>query len=262
MTALDASLALAAVGPGVLRARADPAYEANTGMFGGWTAALLLKSVVDDPQADGSASALTVSYISRTPPGSALTLRPERIGGGRSIAHWRSLLFVDGEAAPVAAAAIVLSNRRESVGFNERKMPPAPAPDTLADVRPPASFGQSTAVRYAIGGVPFNQPTTRSLAWQREMSGRRIDAVGLAYLSDVGWPRVFATGSAPRASSTITMSVYFHATGAELDDVGDDWVLCDMIGTRIESSTVGSKADLWSKDGKLLATTEQLCWFR
>ena len=245
-----------------MRALADPAYEANTGMFGGWTAALLLKSVLEDPGADGSASALTVSYISRTPPGSALILRPRRIGGGRSISHWRSELFVEGEAAPVAVAAIVLSNRRESDSFAERAMPQAPGPDALQDFRPPASFGRTTAVRYAMGAMPFNQPTTRSLAWQRETSGRKIDAVQLAYLSDVGWPRAFAISAGPRVSSTITMSVYFHATDAELGAVGDDWVFCDMIGTRIEASTVGSKSDLWSRAGKLLATTEQLCWFR
>jgi hypothetical protein len=35
-----------------------------------------------------------------------------------------------------------------------------------------------------------------------------------------------------------------------------------MIGTRVERSTVGSRANLWSRGGALLATTEQLCWFR
>jgi hypothetical protein len=48
----------------------------------------------------------------------------------------------------------------------------------------------------------------------------------------------------------------------ELAQCGDSYVLSDMIGTRIESSTVGSKANLWSQGGALLATTEQLCWFR
>jgi acyl-CoA thioesterase len=117
-------------------------------------------------------------------------------------------------------------------------------------------------IRYAIGANPFNQKTTRSLGWQRENSGRKIDAIGLAFLADLGWPRVFAISAGPRASSTITMSVYFHATPEEIAAAGAEWILCDMIGTRIEASTAGSNARLWSADGKLLATTEQLCWIR
>lgn len=262
MTSLDLSLSLEPAEGGLARATADPAYEANTGMFGGWTAALLLKAAFVHSSADGSASALAVNFIKRVPPGAALSLRAERIGGGRSISHWRSALFLDGEGDPAAVATVVLTNRRDSDRYTEKKMPAAPAPASLPLSGPPPPFGLQMDMRYAIGGVPFMQPTTRSLAWQREISGRPVDAVQLAFLADLGWPRVFAISEGPRASSTIAMSVYFLATDEEIAAVGDDYVLCDMTGTRIESSTVGSKADLWSADGKLLATTEQLCWIR
>ena len=94
------------------------------------------------------------------------------------------------------------------------------------------------------------------------MSGRAIDAVQLAYLADIGAPRVFYISSGPRPSATLTLSLYIHATPEELALCGDGYVLSDMVGTRIESSTVGSKANMWSQSGALLATTEQLCWFR
>jgi acyl-CoA thioesterase len=262
MTALDASLALECIDQGQWRAHADPKREANSGMFGGWTAALLLKGVLDDPRAEGAASAITVHFIGRVEPGSVLRLRTDRLGGSRSVAHWRSDLWIEGKADLAATATIVLANRRESDQFTEAQFPAAPPPEALPMFHPPGSFGQTMEMRIVGDGNPFSQPTTRSLAWERETSGRPMDALQLVYLSDVGWPRVFALSPGPRPSSTITMSVYIHATPGELAACGDDYILSDMIGTRIEHSTTGSRAQLWSRLGPLLATTEQLCWFR
>jgi acyl-CoA thioesterase len=262
MKTLDESLKLEPAGEGRWRAAADPAREANSGMFGGWTAALLLKAVLDDPRSEGSASAITVSYIRRVPAGAALLLRSHRLGGGKSLSHWRCDLSLEGDAEIVAAASIVLADRRESDRFTEGRMPEAPEPGALHEFNPPGPFGASMEMRVATGADPFDQPTTRTLAWEREKTGRPLDALQVVYLSDVGWPRVFALGASPRPSSTVTLSVYIHATTEELAACGDDYILSDMTGTRVEHSTVGSNARLWSRAGALLATTEQLCWFR
>jgi acyl-CoA thioesterase len=58
------------------------------------------------------------------------------------------------------------------------------------------------------------------------------------------------------------MSTYFLAAPEELAAVADDYVLSEAEGTRIEHSLVGSRSRLWSRQGSLLATTEQLCWFK
>lgn len=89
-----------------------------------------------------------------------------------------------------------------------------------------------------------------------------MDAVQLALLSDLGAPRIFFVSNGPRPSSTITLSIYFHATDDELAACADDYILSEMIGTRANAATIGSRKDLWSREGKLLATSEQLCWFR
>jgi hypothetical protein len=47
-----------------------------------------------------------------------------------------------------------------------------------------------------------------------------------------------------RPSATITVSVYFHATGDELAAVGTDYVLNEATGTRGEQSTSGQQARL------------------
>ncbi len=264
MTALDKSLALEPQGQGRWRALADPHYEANTGMFGGWTMALLAKAVLAHPDAQGTLSAATVHYVNRVPPGSFLSVHAQRLGASRSLAYWRCDLSVEGATSGelAATATMVLANRRESDRFTEDQMPGAPPPETIETFHPPGPFGQRIEMRTVLGGPPFNKPSTRSLMWQRETSGRKLDAVQMAFLCDIGPPRVWYLGTAPRPSSTTTMSIYIHATEPELAACGDDFVLSDMIGTRIEHATVGSNAKMWSRGGALLATTEQLCWFR
>ena len=58
------------------------------------------------------------------------------------------------------------------------------------------------------------------------------------------------------------MSVYFHAAENELQGIGDDYILNEATGTRAALSTAGQQARLWSRKGSLLATTEQLHWFK
>ncbi len=260
VNALETSLAMERSGPGLWSAVASLDYEAITGMFGGWTSALMLKSVLADPDAQGSASAMTVNFISRVPPGAALRLRTVRLGGGRSLAHWRCDLLTAGEL--LATATIVLANRKVSDRHTEAKMPEAPPPASVTPAILPGAFDAKLDVRPTLGDNIFNQTATRSLNWERDASGRPMDAVQIAFLSDLGAPRIFFISDGPRMSSTITLSVYFHATSDELAACSGDYILSEMVGTRAEAATVASRKDMWSRDGTLLATTEQLCWFR
>ncbi len=244
------------------QANADRNYEANTGMFGGMTAALLLRAVIDCEQCQGEVSALTVHYVKRIAPGSDLRLCAIYIGGGSSVSHWRSELRLADQEEIMAYASVIVTRRRDSDTFSEWQKPDAPSPDTLGTFFPPDTFGERTAVKPVRGFPPVDQPDTQSLAWVREGSGREVDAVQLAYLSDVYPPRIWYASKQPRPSATITLSVYFHSSGAELAAVGDDFVLTEATGTRAVSSTVGSQARIWRADGVLLATTEQLCWFK
>ena len=113
-----------------------------------------------------------------------------------------------------------------------------------------------------LGFPVFARADARSVFWVRETSGRPLDAVQLAYLADNFPPRSWSRRTEPGPYSTLTLSVYFAATDAELAAVGDDDVLLDVASSRAESSTVAAHARLWSRSGVLLATTEQLGWFR
>jgi acyl-CoA thioesterase len=262
MTALAQSLALSPIDDSTFAAIADPAFEANTGMFGGWTAALLLRAILNSPGAEGTLSALTVCYINRVPPGSALWLRPRRLGGGKSMTHWRCDLFLEGGEEAAASASVVLTHRKQGDAHTWLRAPDVPGPEGLLVFNPPGPFGARVDIHFIEGGEPFAAPGARSLGWERVHTPGTMDAVRLALLSDVGWPRAWALGDTPRPSSTITLSLYVHATEEELAAVGEDHILAEMVATRAEHSTVGSRKNMWRRDGVLLATSEQLCWFR
>lgn len=115
---------------------------------------------------------------------------------------------------------------------------------------------------YPVGEWAYGSGDTRSVHWLRDANGRPLDHLLLAYLADQYAPRSFFWGQGVRPSATLTMSIYFHATDAELEAVGTDFILNEAVGTRGEHSISGSVVRLWSRDGALLATTEQLAWYR
>lgn len=241
---------------------ADPRQEATAGMYGGWTAALLLRAVLSDAIGQGSPSTLTVHFIKAITPGSEVKIRTQNIGGGRSLSIWQAEVQVAGTEGIAAIAAVILSKRRESHSFTDMCMPSAPPPETLAEFQALGKWGQFNTYRPCRGSPPFNQPDTRSLVWLRDRSGRPLDALHLAYHSDNFPPRTWYLRPEPGPYSTITMSVYFHATEQDCAAAGDDYILMDALGTRAVSSTVGARANMWSRGGVLLATTEQMGWFR
>jgi len=259
---LHDTLALEAIGLDVYRSRADPAFEGAGSMFGGWTAALLLSAVLKNPAASGSASAVTVNFLKPIPFGSDLILSTQRLGNGRFISHWRCDLTVEGGDELAATALVVLVNRFDTEQRTEPQMPEAPAPESLAVFRPPFAFYEHTDTHYVLGQEWFKQSGTRSLIWSRVASDYPLDPAQLAFLCDVNPPRAFYVIDGPRPCPTITLSLYIYASDDELAACGHDFILSDTIGTRIGHSLAGAKSNLWSRDGALLATTEQLQWIK
>jgi acyl-CoA thioesterase len=239
----------------------DPRYEGLTGMFGGWTAALLLRAILNDNRASGDPAALSVNFSARLPAGRDLNITSEPIAGGRRVQHW-SVHLTDNSGASLAHASVILSERPESGEFIEPMMPTAPEPTTLQISRPPGAVGAFVETRPVFGLPPFGRRETRSVHWVRETSGRTMDAVQIVFLWDITAPRSMYLAQLPAANATLTMSVYFLATLDEICAIGDDFILNETIGTRAAGSLAGQRSYLWTRHRVLLATTEQLSWFR
>ncbi len=258
---LESALALSRSSAGTWSAHADPNYESVNGMFGGWTAAMLLRAVCAEADSKAAPSALTVNFVHKIEPGSDLLIRTWRVGGGRSVGYWHSE-FTTADVT-LAVASVVLTERRETDGHLEVKMPDAPDPATLNAIHAaPGPHGERVFDRPIFGLPPFNQESTYSTSWVRETSGRSVDHAQLALLADHRAPRSFFWSDGPRPSSTLTLSVYFHATESELAAVGDDEILSEAFGTRGAHSTSEEHLRLWSRRGALLATSVQMAWFR
>ncbi len=192
MAHLDAALALAPDGEQQWRAHADADHESISSMFGGWSAAVLLRAVsataanASTPSI-GQPSALTVNFIRPVAPGSEVAITASRLGGGRSLEHWRADLrsVVDDEADAselLVTALVVLTNRRESEPHLQFEMPTVPPPDDLERIHAPGPQGQQTEIRQVAG--EWGSGDTRGCLWVRDASGRALDHLQLAYLAD------------------------------------------------------------------------------
>lgn len=262
MTEFDDATAVRPLDGGAWSAHADPGHESISSMYGGWASAVSLRAVLATADDVSLPSAITVNYLERIVPGDDVNVRVERLGGGRWITHWRAEVRASDDDRVLTASMVALATRRETDRNVEPTMPDAPDPESLVAFRAPGPQGERTLIRQISGLPPGTSSGTESVHWLREASGRPLDHVLLAYLADQYAPRSFFWGPGLRPSATITMSVYFHATPEELAAAGADYVMVEATGTRGESSTSGQQARLWSRQGALLATTEQLAWYR
>jgi acyl-CoA thioesterase len=262
MPALQDALALTPDGDDRFRGYADPHYEARVGMFGGWTAALMLNAVAGHADRAGVPCAMTVNYIEPVPASADVVVEVRRLGGTRSVHHWRAELTVPADGRLRAHASLVVAQRRETDEFTQPAMPSAPDPAGLAEFHPPGFVGECIELRLIEGWPAFGRMDTYSTNWVKETSGRAIDYLQLAFLADAYAPRCLFWAEDFRPVSTTTLSVYFTSTDEEIEAVGDDYILTEAIGTRGVAATSGQQARLWSRHGVLLATTEQLAWYR
>ena len=260
---LENSLKLSRSAEEVWTAHADRNYEAVNGMFGGWTTAIALRAVCEAADGDATPAAITINFVSKVEPDTKVPIRVRRMGEGRSVSFWQAEVRTPEDHATLAIASVVLTARRETDGHLEVTMPEAPDPATLEMTFPaPGPFGERAGLRPIVGGPPRDHQSTYSTSWVRETSGRRVDHLQLAFLADHREPRSFFWSDGPRPSTTLTLSVYFHATREELAAVGDDEVLSEAFGTRGAQSTSEEHVRLWSRQGALLATSVQMDWYR
>jgi acyl-CoA thioesterase len=260
MGTLDEALSLRPDGPDRWLAHADPDHESITAMFGGWTAGVTLASVVRSSAGGATPSAMTIDFIGAITPGQDVAVEVGFLGGGRSIEHWRVDVRETSDNVVLAAAMVVLTNRRETDSQNQFSMPGAPDPESLEEFHAPGPQGQQTVLRLISG--EYASGDSSSAHWMREMSGRPLDHVQLAYLADQHAPRSFFWGPGTRLSATLTMSVYFHASDEEIAAAGNGYLLAETTGSRGHQATSDLHARMWSRQGALLATTEQLSWYR
>lgn len=264
---LDAALALQPVGEGQYDGHTHPAWANMVGPFGGITAAQLLHAACIDPRRLGEPLALTVNFAGAVSDGPfRIDAQPSRTN--RSTQHW-TLRQMQGGALCSSATA-VFAVRRPTWSAPELRMPAVPPADQLPrDTRHPrVSWPQRYDLRFAEGGwpdprqPPQEQPDSRTLVWVRDDPPRALDAVALAAIADVFYPRVFRRRQRFTPAGTVTLTTYFHADAAALAAQAERPVLAVAQGRRFTLGFFDQSAEIWGDDGQLLASSHQLVYFK
>lgn len=262
---LDQATALTCLSEGQYQGHIGTAYANMVGPFGGTIAAVILNAVLQHPKRLGEPVALTVNFagpISDAP----FNLQARPVRTNRSTQHWSIELEQAGEVAILATA--MTAERRESWSDQELKFPQVPAAETVA-ITPTGGFTPWTGnyqMRFIDGFLTFNPKhagdSSQSRLWIRDEPPRPLDFVSLTALSDVFFPRIFIRKQAPAPAGTVSLTLYFHASSAELAENGERPLLGCARAQVLHNGFADQTAELWREDGRLLATSQQLVYYK
>lgn len=265
--AFDAALALAPNGPLQWSGHTHPAYSNFNGQFGGITAATLLRAVLTAAEGGTPVSA-TVNYCAAMTQG-PFSLSVREIRRGRTLQHWSADL-VQGDKV-CATALVALAQRKASWSHTPLTQPEAPPPDQVARLALGDGKGWvgqydmriiEGSIEHLRGKAPFEAPqSARSLLWLRHSTPRPLDFEGLMCMSDAFFVRMIQVRNTFPPMGTVSISTYFHCDAAALAAQGDDYLLCNVDSRVFRDTFHDQSAELWSRDGALLANTHQIVWY-
>ncbi len=266
MHLFDQALQLQPLGGDRFAGRTHPGWANMVGPFGGITAAQLLQAACQHSQRQGEPLALTVNYAAAIADGDfEIEAQPTR--SNRTTQHWTLQLRQGGQVCSTGTA--VFAMRRPTWSDAELAMPAvAPADQVAPDTRaPPVVWPQRYEFRFIDGGWPdYDNPQpaadSRSVLWLRDQPPRPLDTVALAAMADVFYPRVFRRRARFAPAGTVSISTYFHADAAALAAQGSRPLLAVAQGRRFASGFFDQSAELWADDGRLLASSHQVVYYR
>ena len=245
------------------------AYWNMVGPFGGSTAATALRAVLLHPDLLGEPIALTVNYAAATVAGAfSITARPARTN--RSTQHWVIELTqadTSGDGSVVMTATAVTAVRRSTWSAAELPRPVVPFEDRAPRfISSSSEWTQRYDLRAARGMIPqvwdgAEQDSLTQL-WVRDEPPRALDFTSLAAMSDVFYPRVWLRRATRVPAGTVSITTYFHAGSTELDAVGTGRVLAQAKAQTFHNGFFDQTAQLWSEPGVLLATSNQIVYYK
>ena len=246
--------------------RTSPDYYAFVGPFGGFTAATILRALMEHPQRSGDPLAITVNYCAPIAQGT-FDLDVRLVKANRSSQHWCvELSQRDGEVAALATA--VFAERRPSWSHQAAQMPEAtPFDKTLPYAKVAAAWVKQYDFRFIDGdpdlGAGKSVPASAySKLWIGDRVPRSIDMLSLVSMSDAFFARIFHARRELVPFGTVTLTTYFHTSVDELANDDITHVLACADAKIFNRSYQDQSGELWSPSGKLIATTTQMGYFK
>ena len=259
------AIPLTPVSPGRWSTVAGPEWSnPGGGLWGGYAIGLCIRVVEAEPEARGEPLSLTLTYAAALPSG-ALDIRSHRLRQGGSIGVWEVEVLPAGSDQVGVHCIVTMARRPETPSFAFATMPVAPDPEDVPTLEIPGMalrYGAAAFERRPLEGFPpAPGESSRSLCWVRSRHGA-MDKALLGMVTDHSPPRaMYALGTSIR-TTTLALTAYLHATVEELAEVGQDFILVECEGRVGNAGASDERSSYWSRNGKLLATSEQLAWYR
>lgn len=250
--------------------RPHAAYANMVGPFGGVTAAQALAAVLQHPHRLGEPVALTINFTA------ALADAPFRVEAhpvrtNRSTQHWTVTLWqtdAEGVDSVMLTATAVTALRRDTWSAVDAPMPGVAAPTEVA--RAPFTDRVAWVGRYdmrpVVGAIPQHwdgsEADSLTRLWLRDDPPRPLDYLSLTALADAFFPRIWRRRARMTPIGTVSMTVYFHASAAELAATGEGYLLGQARAQSFFNGYFDQSAELWNEAGHLLATTHQIVYYK
>src|SRR6478672_6007791 len=250
------------------RGRTSSDYWAFVGPFGGATAATILRALIDHPQRSGDPVSLTVNYCAPITEG-AFDLDVRLVKANRSSQHW-CVELTQGGGEVAALATAVFAERRPSWSHQPARFPQAKSFEQIRSYPKIAmTWANQYDFRFAEGEPDFNGATPDaepasafSKLWIGDRIPRKIDLLSLMSMSDAFFGRVFHARRELVPFGTVSLTTYFHADAQDLAAEDTTRVLAVADAKIFHKSYGDQNAELWSPNGRLLATTHQIAYFK
>ena len=247
--------------------RTSDDYWAFVGPFGGATAATILRALIDHPQRAGDPLALTVNFCTPIAQG-AFDLDVRLVKANRSTQHW-CVELTQGGAEVATLATAVLAERRPSWSHQPAEFPKSPPPEQILPYpKVAAPWVRQYDLRFVEGEPSFGNsskdapPNAFSKLWIGDRVPRKIDALSLMSMSDAFFGRVFHARRELVPFGTVSLTTYFHADAEDLAAEDISRVLAVADASTFHKSYGDQAGELWSPQGRLLATTHQIAYFK
>ncbi|WP_372656564.1 acyl-CoA thioesterase [Hydrogenophaga sp.] len=262
----DEALTLEPLAEGRYQGHTHPAFANMVGPYGGVSAAQVLQAVLLHPQRLGDPVSLTVNFCAALADG-PFQVRAKPVRTNRSTQHW-TVSVCQGDD-PVLTATALTALRRDTWSAEEHTAPAVPAPQAV-----PQRSGamrvewlQRYEMRLLDQALPSvwdgsDQGHSRTRLWVRDQPPRPLDFASLTALADVFTPRIWHRRARLVPLGTVSLTVYYHASAAQLAATGEGYLLGQAQGQGFGRGYFDQSAQLWNEGGTLLATTHQVVYFK
>lgn len=248
------------VGEGRYQVEVDPSWFQGPGVYGGLTAAWLLRAMTDVVGApERRPRELSGSFCARVREGSA-QIEARLMRAGLNVSFLTAELRQRGKVA-ATASAVFSTSRPDAIAYADlpapEVVPPQEAPLWTLPGGLPA-YTEHLELRHCLGTQPLGGFGTEAGVWVRPRVPEPMDAPLAAALLDSFAPAFFTRVPERRPAGTVAWSVHFLA---ELPQPGAKPDAFHLLRVRSPMASEGYSSEddeLWTAEGVLVARARQL----